>query len=79
MNCLIIQVSITDKTVDPDFKINAHSFEEHVIIAVPQLSKTVGPIKLNEYVLWTLGSYCVAELDAIKARMTPRANLPPLR
>lgn len=75
----LVQVSITDKTADPDFKISPHSFEEHVIIAIPQLNKTVGPIKLNDYVLWTTGSYRMAELDAIRARMTSRANLPPLR
>jgi hypothetical protein len=75
----LVQVSITDRTADADFEISAYAFEEHVIIAVPQLNKTVGPIKLHEYVLWTLGSLHIAELDAIKARITPRSKLPPLR
>jgi HNH endonuclease len=74
-----VQVSITDRNTDPDFKISAYSFEEHVIIAVPQLGETVGPIKLNEYVPWILGSYPIAELDAIRTRITPRTALPPLR
>jgi hypothetical protein len=75
----LVQVSITDRTSDGDFEISAYAFEEHVIVAVPQLNKTVGPIKLHEYVLWTLGSIRIAELDAIKARITPRSELPPLR
>jgi len=75
----LVQVSLTDKTADPNFDVSAHSFEEHVFIAVPQLGKTVGPIKLHEYVLWVIGSHRIEGLDAIKARMTPRTQLPQLR
>ena len=74
-----VLVSMTDKSVDPDFKIDMTSFDEYVLVSIPQLSKTVGPIKLWEYVAWKAGGYRIAELDAIKARITPRGALPPLR
>jgi hypothetical protein len=74
-----VLIPMTDKSVDPDFKIDMTSFEEHVLVSLPQLSKTVGPIKLWEYVAWKAGGYRIAELDAVKARITPRAALPPLR
>jgi hypothetical protein len=48
-------------------------------VSVPQLSQTFGPIKLWEYVAWKAEGYRITELDAIKARITPRTALPPLR
>ena len=74
-----VLVPMTDKSVDPDFKIGPDSFDEHVIVSVPQLSKTIGPIKLWEYVSWKSGAYRIAELDSINTRITPRTALPPLR
>jgi hypothetical protein len=74
-----VQVSITDKTIDPDFDVKDRFAGEYAIIAVPQLRKTLGPIKLVDYSLWTLGSYRIAELDEVKARITVRTKLPPLR
>jgi hypothetical protein len=74
-----VLVPMTDKSVDLDFKIDMTSFEEHVLVSVPQLSQTLGPIKLWEYVAWKAGGHRITELDAITARITPRTALPPLR
>ena len=70
---------MTDKSVDPYFKIDMTSFEEHVFVSIPQLDQTFGPIKLWEYVAWKADSHGLPELEPIKARITPRAGLPPLR
>ncbi len=74
-----VQVSITDKTVDPEFSVKDRFTGEHVLVSVPQLGQTFGPVGFSEYLSWTLGSNPIPELDHVKARITPRSSLPPLR
>jgi hypothetical protein len=50
-----------------------------VIVAVPQLRQTIGPIDLSEYVAWKVGSLKVQELDELIKSVTERRLLPPLR
>ena len=74
-----VQVSITDKTVDPEFSVKDRFVGEHVLVSVPQLGQAFGPVGYAEYLSWTLGSNPIPELDNVKARITPRGSLPPLQ
>lgn len=72
-------VPITDNTFDPDFSVKDRFTGEHVLISIPQLGQTIGPLGCNEYVAWALGDHRIPELDNIVARITPRNRLPALR
>jgi HNH endonuclease len=72
-----VQVSITDSSVDTSFSVRDYFVDEHVLISIPQLKRTLAPIKLNDYVAWATGNLRISELDGLKARITPRSQLPP--
>jgi hypothetical protein len=64
--------------VDTEFTVEDHFVDEHVLVSIPQLKRTLGPVKLNDYVAWVGGNLRISELDGVKARITPRSRLPPL-
>jgi hypothetical protein len=74
-----VQVSITDPSVDPDTLGLARNYQSRVMVSVPQLSQTIGPIGLSEYVAWKAGSLKIKQLDELVASVTDRKLLPPLR
>ena len=73
------QVSITDSTIDSNAKELFGTVQDHVLVSIPQLKRTLGPISLGEFITWNLGSCKIGELDNIIGRLTPRTAMPPLR
>ena len=73
------QVSITDSTIDSNAKELFGTVQDHVLVSIPQLKRTLGPISLGEFITWKLGSCKIGELDNIIGRLTPRTAMPPLR
>jgi HNH endonuclease len=72
-----VQVSITDTSVDTAFDLKNYSIRDHVLISIPQLKRTIGPVNLDDYVAWAIGSHSIPDLDDAKARISPREKLPP--
>jgi hypothetical protein len=73
------QVSITDSTVDSDAEKLGGRVKDYVLVSIPQLKRTLGPIGLPEFISWKLGSHKIVELDDIIASLTPRTAMPSLR
>lgn len=74
-----VQASITDSTVNSGTEALVSKMKDHVLISVPQLKKTFGPIDAIEYVAWKTGSHRLAELDMVVASLSDRNTMPPLR
>ncbi len=74
-----VQVSITDNAIDPDAEKLVRRGRNNVLISIPQLKRTLGPIDLGHFVAWKVSSHKIAQLDDILGRLTDRAAMPPLR
>ena len=73
------QVSITDNTIDSDAEAFVRKLEDYVLVSIPQLKRTLGPIQLPRFISWKLGSHKIVELDDIVRRLTDRTAMPRLR
>ncbi|MDF3813299.1 MULTISPECIES: HNH endonuclease [Rhodopseudomonas] len=73
------QVSITDPTIDPEAISFGRTFQDRVLVSIPQLTKIIGPFRPMDYIAWVGGQHKIPELDQLMNSITIRSLLPSLR